>query len=58
LQKTEREFRDYISDKQSAAKNDFRELLRETKIITYKSKQMISENAQHLMDIQAVLEVG
>ncbi len=57
LQKTEREFRDYIADKQAAAKNDFRELLRETKIITYKSKQLIAENEQHLKDILAVLEV-
>ena len=39
------------------ALDDFEALLRETKIITYKSKQMITENEQHLRDILAVLEV-
>lgn len=36
---------------------DFEVLLRETKIITYKSQKMIQENEQHLKDILAVLEV-
>lgn len=36
---------------------DFEILLRETKIITYKSQKMIQENEQHLKDILAVLEV-
>jgi hypothetical protein len=39
------------------ALDDFENLLRETKIITYKSKQMIAENEQHLRDILAILEV-
>jgi transcription elongation regulator 1 len=36
LQTLEREFRDYIEDRVSQAKNDFRQLLRETKIVTHK----------------------
>jgi len=52
----EREFRDYIDDRVSQAKNDFRQLLRETKIVTHKSKSLISENEQHLKDILSVLE--
>lgn len=54
--RAEREFRDYMADRVATAKNEFRDLLRETKIITYKSKQMITENEQHLKDILAVLE--
>ncbi|VDP00614.1 unnamed protein product [Soboliphyme baturini] len=54
--KTEREFKDYLQQKLMMAKSDFRELLKETKIVTYKSKQMIQENEQHLKDILAVLE--
>jgi hypothetical protein len=38
-------------------RDDFRALLQETKIITYKSQKMIQENEQHLKDILAVLEV-
>lgn len=37
------------------AKGDFRELLKETKLMTYKSKKMIEESDQHLKDIQKVL---
>lgn len=39
------------------AKNEFRDLLRETKLITHKSKALIAENSQHLADILTVLEV-
>ncbi|KAK6043384.1 FF domain protein [Cooperia oncophora] len=38
------------------AVREFKDLLKETKIITYKSKRMIEENEQHLKDILAVLE--
>lgn len=41
----------------ATAKSEFRDLLRETKIITYKSKQTITENEQHLKDILSTLEV-
>lgn len=40
------------------AVREFKDLLKETKIITYKSKRMIEENEQHLKDILAVLEVS
>uniref|UniRef100_T1IIS2 Transcription elongation regulator 1 n=1 Tax=Strigamia maritima TaxID=126957 RepID=T1IIS2_STRMM len=54
--KCEREFRDYIRDKLVAAKADFRELLKETKFITYKSKKLIEESDQHLKDTEKILE--
>ena len=38
-----------------AAKADFRELLKETKIITYKSQKLIEET-DHLRDIEKVLQ--
>ncbi|XP_059485677.1 transcription elongation regulator 1 [Neocloeon triangulifer] len=51
--KCEREFKEYLKDKLVAAKADFRELLKETKMITYKS---MSEGPQHLHDIEEVLK--
>jgi transcription elongation regulator 1 len=54
--KCEREFKDYMKDKLANAKSEFRELLKETKIITYKSKKMIEESEQHLLDIVAILQ--
>lgn len=54
--KCEREFKDYMRDKLASAKSDFRELLKETKIITYKSKKMMEESEQHLLDIVAILQ--
>lgn len=54
--KCEKEFKEYLKDKMTAAKSDFRELLKETKTITYKSKKQIEESEQHLLDIQKVLE--
>ncbi|KAL3182943.1 hypothetical protein MRX96_006739 [Rhipicephalus microplus] len=54
--KCEKEFKKYLKDKMAAAKSDFRELLKETKTITYKSKKQIEESEQHLLDIQKVLE--
>ncbi|KAG8196247.1 hypothetical protein JTE90_023803 [Oedothorax gibbosus] len=53
--KCEKEFRDYLKDKMVAAKADFRELLKETKIITYKSRQLIEET-DHLRDIENILQ--
>jgi transcription elongation regulator 1 len=53
----EHEFRDWIELRYQKALDDFETLLRETKIVTYKSKQMIAENEQHLRDILAILEV-
>ncbi|KPM03486.1 transcription elongation regulator 1-like protein [Sarcoptes scabiei] len=54
--KCEREFNDYIDEKLSIARNSFKELLKETKIITYKTKQLIEESEQHLQDIINVLQ--
>ncbi|XP_054167522.1 transcription elongation regulator 1-like [Oppia nitens] len=54
--KCEREFDEYMKDRLSMAKNEFRELLKETKIITYKSKKMMEESDQHLLDIVAILQ--
>ena len=54
--KCEREFREYLKDKLTEAKKEFREFLTETKILTYKSKKMIDESDQHLQDIIAVLQ--
>lgn len=54
--KCEREFKDYIRDKLVAAKADFRELLKESKFITYKSKKTLDESDTHLKDIEKILE--
>jgi len=54
--KCEREFREYMKDRLSSAKNEFRELLKETKIITYKSKKLMEESDQHLLDIVGILQ--
>lgn len=53
--KCEKEFKDYLKDKMVAAKADFRELLKETKLITYKSKKLLEET-DHLPDIENVLQ--
>ncbi|XP_035215104.1 transcription elongation regulator 1-like [Stegodyphus dumicola] len=53
--KCEKEFKEYLKDKMVAAKADFRELLKETKIITYKSRKLIEES-DHLLDIEKVLQ--
>lgn len=53
--KCEKEFKEYLKDKMVAAKADFRELLKETKIITYKSRKQMDET-EHLHDIEKVLQ--
>ncbi|XP_060740597.1 transcription elongation regulator 1a isoform X2 [Tachysurus vachellii] len=54
--KKQREFEDYIKDKHISAKADFRTLLKETKFITYKSRKLIQESEQHLMDMTKILQ--
>lgn len=54
--KCEREFKEYLHDKLLDAKNEFREFLKETKILTYKSKKLIEESDQHLQDVISVLQ--
>ncbi|VDO62485.1 unnamed protein product, partial [Onchocerca flexuosa] len=54
--KTERDYKEWMEERKEAVMKDFKDLLKETKIITYKSLKMIQENEQHLRDILAVLE--
>lgn len=54
--KREREFEDVMKDKRSAAKSEFRDLLRETKLISHKSKELTKSNQQHMKEVIAVLE--
>lgn len=56
IQKMERQFREWTERRHKQVLDDFDSLLRETKIITYKSQKQIQENEQHLKDILAVLE--
>ncbi|ODN01142.1 Transcription elongation regulator 1 [Orchesella cincta] len=53
--KCEREFEVYLKDKSSSMKSEFRELLKETKTLTYRSKQQIRENPHMIKDIEALL---
>ncbi|KAG1680715.1 Transcription elongation regulator 1 [Nymphon striatum] len=54
--KCEREFKDYMRDKLVSAKADFRELLKETKYITYKSKKLCEESDQHMKETMEILK--
>ncbi|KRX75049.1 T-complex protein 1 subunit eta, partial [Trichinella sp. T6] len=56
FQKCEREFNDYLMEKLQNAVDNFIELLKETKIITHRSKKMMLESEQHLTDILSILE--
>ena len=53
--KLEKEFENYINEKYQKAKQDFKELLMQTKLITYKSFGMIKESPQHLKEIEDLL---
>ena len=57
LQKREVEYDKYQMDKLAEAKADFRLLLKETKLITYKSRDLMNESERHYKDIITVLEV-
>uniref|UniRef100_UPI00358FB158 transcription elongation regulator 1-like isoform X2 n=1 Tax=Myxine glutinosa TaxID=7769 RepID=UPI00358FB158 len=54
--KKEREFNDYIREKFITAKSEFRNLLKETKFITYRSNKLLRESDQHLRDIEKILQ--
>ncbi|CAJ0950776.1 unnamed protein product, partial [Mesorhabditis belari] len=54
--KIEREFRDWVEEKHDQAVRDFKDLLKETPIITFESKKKMEDNEQHLKDILAILE--
>ncbi|KAI5706111.1 hypothetical protein M8J75_004936 [Diaphorina citri] len=51
----EREFKDYLKDKTSTAKAEFRELLQETKLISHKSLGLLHENENYLSEIEEIL---
>ena len=53
--KMEKEFDSYINEKFYKAKLDFRELLLQTKLITYKTHAMIKETPQSLTEIEDLL---
>jgi len=55
-EKREEQFEVYIREKTTTARNDFRELLRETKTITYKSKKLVDESNSYWKDIKEVLK--
>jgi transcription elongation regulator 1 len=54
----EDEFEIYMKQKYHIAKKEFKELLNETKLITYKSLEMIKESEEqtHLRDIEKILQ--
>lgn len=54
--KCEKEFVAWLKDKTMQARDDYRQLLQETKVITYKSLQMIKEkDGNHMEEIEEIL---
>ena len=58
LQRREGEFDEYLRERYVTAKAEFRELLKETKLITHTSRAKLVESDTHLNDIIKILEVG
>lgn len=56
-QRREHEYDKFMRDTMVTAKNDFKSLLKETKLISYKSHDMIGESEKHYKDIVDVLKV-
>ncbi|XP_068708563.1 transcription elongation regulator 1-like [Montipora capricornis] len=54
--KREEEFNSYLRDKLADAKGDFRQLLKETHSLNYKSKKLVEESSKHLKDIEDTLK--
>uniref|UniRef100_A0A0N4ZTA2 Transcription elongation regulator 1 n=1 Tax=Parastrongyloides trichosuri TaxID=131310 RepID=A0A0N4ZTA2_PARTI len=54
--KLEKDFREWKDETITRLLSEFKDLLRETKIITYRSKKLAEENEQHLLDILSILE--
>ncbi|CAH0763000.1 unnamed protein product [Bemisia tabaci] len=54
--KLEREFKDYVKDKLADAKTNIKELLMETKHLTYKSRELIRENEAHMQEVEEILK--
>merc|ERR1719186_2212368 len=54
--KCEKEFKEWLKDRVSGARSNYRQLLQETKIISHKSLQMIKvKEGNHMEDIQEML---
>lgn len=53
--KLDKAFSNYILEKYQKAKDDFKQLLEETKLITYKTYTAIKETPQHLKEIEDIL---
>jgi transcription elongation regulator 1 len=53
--KMEKEYDAYVFERLHKAKNDFRELLKQTKLITYKTAQLIKEQPAQLKEIEDLL---
>lgn len=51
----EREFKEYIRDRTSIAKQQFRILLQETRSLTHRSLAAVCEQPSHLSDIETQL---
>ncbi|ESO00595.1 hypothetical protein HELRODRAFT_82938, partial [Helobdella robusta] len=52
----EKEFDEYLVQRRAKAKQEFRELLKETRIINHRSAQLATDSTQHLKDIIAILQ--
>ena len=54
--KCEKEFKEWLKDRVSLARSNYRQLLQETKIITHKSLQMIKDKeGNHMEEIEEIL---
>lgn len=58
LQEREKEYDQYLLEKMITAKKDFKQLLKEVRMITHTSQKMMKESDKHLKDIVEVLKVG
>ena len=58
VQKREREFEDYIREKYVQAKTNFRELLKENKLIDHTARRKLAENPDYMREIVSLLEVS
>ena len=57
-QEREKEYDQYLLEKMISAKKDFKQLLKEVRMITHTSQKMMKESDRHLKDIVEVLKVG
>ena len=57
-QEREKEYDQYLLEKMISAKKDFKQLLKEVRMITHTSQKMMKDSDRHLKDIVEVLKVG